>query len=87
MSLQYNEGHIRKYQVGMSGLKALEMVQQVLQRCLRLQPQNTLSQGLEAKIYKNTLATTTVVADKFNISYLSLHSMTFVKLLPQYYTE
>jgi hypothetical protein len=31
MSLQYNEGYTRKYKVGMSGFKALEMVQQVLQ--------------------------------------------------------
>jgi hypothetical protein len=31
MSLQYNEGYMRKYKVGMSGFKALEMVQQVPQ--------------------------------------------------------
>jgi hypothetical protein len=31
MSLQYNEGYMRKYKVGMSGFKAFEMVQQVLQ--------------------------------------------------------
>lgn len=30
-SLQYNEGYMSKYKVGMSGYKALEMVQQVLQ--------------------------------------------------------
>jgi len=31
MSLQYNEGYVRKYKVGMSGFKAFEKVQQVLQ--------------------------------------------------------
>jgi hypothetical protein len=31
MSLQYNECYMRKYKVGMSVFKALEMVQQVLQ--------------------------------------------------------
>jgi len=38
-------------------------------------------------LQKNTRVTTIDVADKFNISYLSVHSMTFVKLLPEYYTE
>jgi len=37
--------------------------------------------------YKSTRVTTTDVAHKFNIGFLSVHSMTFVKLLPEYYTE
>jgi len=31
MSLQYNEGYMTKYKVGMSGFKVFEMVQQMLQ--------------------------------------------------------
>jgi hypothetical protein len=81
MSLQYDEGYMRKYKIGMSGFNNC---------CKAKMPKTLTTEHIISRAGSHNLqkySSDNYTCCRQVISYLSVHSMTIVKLLPGYYTE